>query len=68
MWIMLITLTIIFCMLVQIYQEGKNNNTVRLSYRQSKCSSCKKYNNVTHTCILKKDFSKCYSWEKQRGW
>lgn len=68
MWIMFVTLTIIFCMLVQIYQEGKNNNVVRLSYRQSKCSSCKQYNSTTRTCILEKDFSRCYSWEKRRGW
>lgn len=55
---------IIVLMLYQTYQEGKSNNVVRLSYRQSKCSTCKRYNNVSRTCTLEKDFSKCYIWEK----
>lgn len=64
MWIIMSCWIIIVLMLFQTYQEGKNNNVVRLSYRQSKCSSCKQYNSINRTCNLEKDFSKCYSWEK----
>ena len=68
MCIIMLCWIIITLMLYQTYQEGKNNNVVRLSYRQSKCSSCKQYNSSCHRCNLEKNFSSCYSWEKKRGW
>ena len=68
MWIIMSCWIIIVLMLFQTYQEGKNNNIVRLSYRQSKCSSCKQYNSINRTCNLAKRGKKPPTSKRSKGW
>lgn len=62
MWLIMTFWIIIVLMLYQTYKEGKNNNAVRTSYRQSKCSTCENFNYAIRKCYLGEIPTKCYRW------